>query len=141
LSRTLPRATFAAAAAAVVLAGAATPALAAKPAAKPVAKKAAPAPKPRPARYVVVGTLSAVDGTSLTLAPTTGGNAKVRPAPVTVTVADGATVVRDDAPATLADLVAGDHVAASGTRTGTAVTITKVVVTSPQPAPEPEPTA
>jgi hypothetical protein len=100
-------------------------------------KKAA---APKPARYVVVGTLSAVDGSSVTLAPTTGGNAKVRPAPVTVTVAAGATVVRDDVPATLADLVAGDHVAASGSRLDGVVTITKVVATSPVAEPEPTPT-
>lgn len=90
---------------------------------------------PRPVRYVVVGTLSTVDATSLTLAPTTGGNAKVKPAPVTVTVAETATVVRDDVAASLADLAAGDHVAASGTRTGAAVVITKVIATSPE-APE-----
>lgn len=121
----------------VLLAGAvavtATPAYAAP---KKTAKvRTAPKP-PRPARYVVVGTLSAVDGSTITLSPTTGGNAKTTPAPVTLTVADTATVIRDDAPATLAGLVAGDHVAASGTRTGATVTITKVVATSPVPEPE-----
>ena len=83
----------------------------------------------RPARYVVAGTVSAVDGATLTLAPATGPDPK--PRLVTVTVADGATVMRNDAAATLADLVAGDRVTASGTRTGTAVTVTAVVATAP----------
>ena len=87
----------------------------------------------RPVRYVVVGTFASTDGTTLTLAPTTGGNARTKPAPVTVAVSPTAVVIRDDVAATLADLVAGDHVAASGTRTGTSVTVTKVIATSPEP--------
>ena len=125
MSRALTRTLFAATFAGVLAVAAPLPAVAA-------AKKTTTKPAPKPARYVVVGTFASYDGTVVTLAPTTGGNAKTRPAPVTFTVAANAVVVRDDVPAMLSDLVAGDHVAASGTKTGTVVTITKVMATSPE---------
>lgn len=117
-------------AAVAVVAVPSTAAAASKAKAKPATVRVV---KPRPVRYVVVGTLASSTTSTITLAPTTGGNAKVRPAPVTLTVPGTAVVSRDGAAATLADLVAGDHVAASGTRTGTAVSITKVIATSPEP--------
>lgn len=88
------------------------------------AATAEPARTRRPVRYVVAGTLRAVDGATVTLAP-------ARAAPVTVTVAGDAAVIRNDAAATLADLVPGDHVAATGTQAGTAVTVTALVATAP----------
>ena len=80
-----------------------------------------------PDRYVVAGAVRAVDGATVTLVRDTGGTTRL----VTVTVPDGATVVRNDAAATLADLVAGDRVTATGTRSGSTVTITDVVATAP----------
>ena len=140
MSRALARPLVTAVLAAALAAAVPAPALAAGKRPAKAAKPAKPAPRPRPVRYVVVGTLASLDGSSITLASATGGNAKPGPGPVTLAVAASAKVVRDDAPATLASLLPGDHVAASGTRTGTTVTITKVIATSPEPElPDAEP--
>lgn len=93
----------------------------------------------RLASYVATGTLVSTDGSTLTV-DVTGGNRKaLRVAGQVFTLAEGATVSRDDVVVTLADLVAGDEVSVKGTNDGTTLWASKVSATSPPPV-EPDPT-
>ena len=73
--------------------------------------------KPAPARFTAVGVVTAVDTTAgtVTLADN-GGSRDLHGKSVTVAVSSTTKVTRDDAPATLAQVQPGDHVAANGTR-------------------------
>ena len=130
-------------AAVVPLAGTAS---AAAPAHRPAAVQKAPAKPAKPEKpakpvkqvkvaFTASGTTTAVDPAAGTVTVSAkGGTKDVRGRTVTVTVADTARIVRDDAPATLADLAAGDRITVTGTRAGTVYTALKVQAHAPEPA-------
>ncbi|WP_337059791.1 hypothetical protein [Kineococcus sp. G2] len=98
---------------------------------------------------VVHGTVSAVDATAGTLTITVRGgrDKKLRGTEFTVTVAEGAKVVRDDAPAELAEITVGDRVNVKGTRGTDGPVATRISAGSgedggePTETPTAEPTA
>ncbi|HEU5034166.1 MAG TPA: DUF5666 domain-containing protein [Mycobacteriales bacterium] len=71
--------------------------------------------KPAAKKFTATGTVASVDGDTLVIHDK-GGSRDLHGTDVTVTVTDTTKINLDDAPATLADLVAGDHVMANGTR-------------------------
>ena len=88
--------------------------------------KSAAARARKNARVVAVGTVTAVDTESLTVA-VKGGNAKLlRGTQAQFAVADGAKINRNDAAATLADVVVGDHVMVKAARTADGLVAHKV---------------
>jgi hypothetical protein len=105
------------------------------------AKKAKKAKKVRTS-FNVGGKFCSVDGAMLVLAVHGGQDKGLRGKTLAVTVAADAKVTRDEAPATLADLVAGDHVRVKGTKLkvvlpdGTEATVynvTRVAASAPEP--------
>jgi hypothetical protein len=85
----------------------------------------------RDARFTATGTLVSVSGDTVTVTVEGGNRKALKGTDAVFTVAEGAHINRDDAPATLADLVAGDHVAVKGARDGETLVATKVNATSP----------
>jgi hypothetical protein len=115
-------------------------------------KKAKKAKKAKKSKSVHVkfnlgGKFCSVDGSTLVFVVHGGQDKGLRGKTLGVTVAENAVIMRNDAPATLADLQAGDHVRVKGTRVkttnaeGVAVTtynVTKVMAEAPEPEPAPE---
>ena len=77
------------------------------------------------------GTVTAISGNDVTLHE---GTKTVTYKDVTVTVADGATVTRDDATASLSDIKVGDRVSISSSSDGTVVRATDPTYTPTAPA-------
>ena len=96
------------------------------------AERKAAAHARRDARFTATGTLVSVSGDTLTVAVEGGNRKALKGTDAVFTVAEGAHINRDDAPATLADLVAGDHVAVKGTRDGETLVASKVNAASPE---------
>ena len=96
------------------------------------AEKKAAAHARRDARFTATGTLVSVSGDTLTVSVKGGNRKSLKGTDAVFTVAEGAKINRDDAPATLADLVAGDHVAVKGMRDGETLLASKVNATSPE---------
>ena len=111
----------------------------AKPRAPHVAAKPARAAKPRPARapkvvhVAAAGTLQSVaaDGSSITFTVHGGRDKRARGTTKTFALSPTVAVTRNDAPAALADLQPGDHVALQGTVAGGVTTVTKVHADGP----------
>ncbi|WP_432506888.1 hypothetical protein [Kineococcus arenarius] len=109
------------------------------------------APAPRVTRgsrgaknvLVVNGTVSAVDTAAATLTITVRGgrDKELRGTEFTVAVAEGARIVRDDAPAELAEIAVGDHVNLKGTRGTDGPTATRVSADSGDEQDGDDPTA
>jgi hypothetical protein len=78
------------------------------------------------ARFTATGTLVSVDGDTLTVSVQGGNRKALKGTDATFTVAEGAKINRDDAPATLADLVPGDHVMVKGSKDGETLVAGKV---------------
>lgn len=71
--------------------------------------------KPAAKKFTATGTVTAVDGDTVTL-DDKGGSRDLHGTSVTAVVTDTTKVTRDDAPATLADVQVGDHVMVNGSR-------------------------
>ncbi|MGZ6827784.1 MAG: hypothetical protein ACXVGH_13430 [Mycobacteriales bacterium] len=139
MSRPVLRALALAGAAAVALGTPATAMAASHAHAKP-SKPAHPAhPVRKPAPFTAVGVVTAVDPAAGTVTVAdTGGSRDLHGRTVVVSVAGTTRVTLDDAPATLAQLAAGDAVTANGVRSASgALTARAVNATSPAPAPVP----
>lgn len=93
--------------------------------------------KPAPARFTAAGVVTAVDTTNntVTLADK-GGSKDLHGKSVTVSVSPTTKVTRNDAPATLADVQVGDHVAANGTRGADGALNARHVNAESAPAPD-----
>ena len=98
---------------------------------------------PKPKKFVLTGVVTAVDSQSVTL-DVKGGNTKsVKGMDVQVNVAADASIKRNDLDATLAEVLADDHVMLQGYVVGDVFTAVKVRaegIVSPAPEPAPEPT-
>ena len=94
--------------------------------------KSAQAKQRKAARFVATGIVVAVDVDTLTVA-VTGGSKSLRRTETVITVAPDARINRDDVAATVADIVAGDHVAVAGTRRDGGLVAARVNASSPEP--------
>lgn len=83
-------------------------------------------------KFVLVGTVTAADGGSITLTVKGGNQRDLRGTSQVVTVAPGASVQRNDADAQLSDVLVGDHVMVKGTKDGAGFTATKVRAEAPE---------
>ena len=128
----------------VLLPGVSGTAAWAKPSAKPAAAKSAKLvkvskhAKPVKVKFAASGVITAVnkDAGSFSLRAK-GGTKDVKGHIITVTAPSTARVILDDAPATLADLVAGYRITVTGTRLGTVYSASKIQASSPEPVQEP----
>lgn len=98
------------------------------------AKKAA-AKARKAARFVATGTVVAVGADSLTVS-VEGGTKSLRGTETVISVPAGVRVNRDDVTVTLADVLAGDHVAVQGTTVDGVRVAYRVNATSPEPVEE-----
>ena len=105
------------------------------------AKAAKKAKKAQKALFNLGGRLTAVDAGAGTVTFTVhGGQIKaLRGESLTVTLAEGARVLRNDGPATLADFVVGDKVRAKGTRAGDVFSAKRVKAVGVEDEPEATP--
>lgn len=101
--------------------------------------KSADAKARKAVRFVATGTVVAVGTDSLTVAVKGGNSKALRGTEATFVVPADARVNRDDTPATLADVLAGDHVAVKGASKDGALVASRVNAESPEPVVE-EPT-
>ncbi|WP_459642279.1 hypothetical protein [Kineococcus sp. NUM-3379] len=105
-------------------------------------KPAKQAKKPRKAtvKFTAGGVVTAVAADGLTFTVKGGRDKALRDKPLTVVLGKDARVQRDDAPATLADVVVGDRVTVLGTTAAGAFTAVRVNASSAQATPTPAPT-
>ena len=94
--------------------------------------KSAAAKQRKAARFVATGAVVAVGTDNLTVA-VIGGHKSLRGTETVVTVASEARISRDDLVATLAEIVAGDHVSVKGTRRDGGLVASRVNASSPEP--------
>lgn len=100
--------------------------------------KSAAAKARKAARFVATGTVVSVGADALTVA-VKGGTKSLRATQATISVPAHVRVNRDDVTVTLADVVAGDHVAVQGTVKDGVLVAHRVNAASPEPVVE-EPT-
>jgi hypothetical protein len=90
--------------------------------------------KPAKTKFAAVGTLAGVDAAAGSITMTVkGGNKDLRGSTLTLSVAPGARIRRDDNAATLAELQVGDKVAVAGTRSASGLTAARVNAEAPEP--------
>lgn len=94
--------------------------------------KSAAAKQRKAARFVANGTVVAVGADSLTVA-VKGGAKSLRGTEAVITVAADARISRDDVAATLADILAGDHVSVRGARRDGVLVASRLNASSPEP--------
>ena len=94
--------------------------------------KSAQAKQRKAARVKATGTVVAVGTDTITVA-VKGGNKALRGTEAVFTVAADARIRRDDVDATLAELLAGDHVAVDAVRADGALVASRLNASSPEP--------
>lgn len=101
------------------------------------AKHAAKHAKHHHRKFVVVGSVTAVGASSITVMVHGGNQRALAGHDKVVNVAANASIRRNDAGATLADVKAGDHVMLQGTKDGDTFTASKVRAEAPDTAEAP----